>query len=193
MAILHPKVEEGLFIYNKHGKQEGKQYLNLFFYFSSFSGLVKIIVSSIEWEIIAMQFSWLISLPDSSALCLLHFSVCYPHPKLFRLMTLLRLFSYIPENQFTSSVFVSKMCVMVTFHFSFHFNVFFCISFFLSTSKRSLPTDIHVLYNTSEAAFQRQPSAIEFGLVKHILQRAKLLFFFSIISVSIHLHAHQHS
>ena len=72
---------------------------------------------------------------------------------------------------------------MVTFHFGFHFNVH-CISFFLSTSKRSLPTD--VLYNTSEAAFQRQPSAIELGLVKHILQRAKLLFFFSIICVSIH-------
>ena len=42
------------------------------------------------------------------------------------------------------------------------------MSFFLSTPKRSLPTDI--LYNTSEAALQRQPSAIELGLVKHILQ-----------------------
>ena len=32
---------------------------------------------------------------------------------------------YISEHQFTSTVFVSKMCVTVTFHFSFHFNVLF--------------------------------------------------------------------
>ena len=36
------------------------------------------------------------------------------------------IFIYIPEHQFTETVFVSKMCVMVTFHFSFHFNVLFC-------------------------------------------------------------------
>ena len=95
---------------------------------------------------------------------------------------------YIPEaeHQFTSTVFVSEMGVMVTFHFSFHFNVLFCaFPFFLPTSKGSLPTD--VLYNTSEAAFQHQPSATE-----HTLQRAELLFFLSsIICVSIHLDAHQ--
>ena len=45
------------------------------------------------------------------------------------------------------------------------------------------PTDV-MLYNTSEAAFQHQPSATE-----HSLQRAEL-FFFSIICVSIHPHMH---
>ena len=76
---------------------------------------------------------------------------------------------YIPEHQFTSTVFVSKMG---NGNFSFQLSLqcpFLCISFFLQTSKRNLPTD--VLYSTSEAAFQQQPSAIE-----HILQRAELLF-----------------
>ena len=59
---------------------------------------------------------------------------------------------------------------------------FLCISFFLSTSKRSLPTDVLYVYNTSEAAFQHQPSAIE-----HISQRAEL-FFFSISCIYIYIH-----
>ena len=70
MVILHPKVEKDCSFINEHGKQAGRQYLDLFFYFSSLSSLVKIMVSSIEWEIIAMQFSWSISLPDSSVPCL---------------------------------------------------------------------------------------------------------------------------
>ena len=32
----------GFFIYNQHGKQAGKQYLDSFFYLSSLSSLVKI-------------------------------------------------------------------------------------------------------------------------------------------------------
>ena len=57
-----------------------------------------------------------------------------------------------------------------------------CISFFLSTSKRSLPTHVLYVYYTSEAAFQHQPSAIE-----HISQRAEL-FFFSISCIYIYIH-----
>ena len=37
-----PEGWEGLFIYNKHGKQAGKQYLDLFFCFSSLSSLEKL-------------------------------------------------------------------------------------------------------------------------------------------------------
>ena len=63
---------------------------------------------------------------------------------------------------------------------------FLMLFYFLSTSKKSLHTD--VLYNTSEAAFEHQPSAIELGLVKHILQRPKLLcFLFHHLCISIHL------
>ena len=43
---------EGLFIYNKHGKREGKQYLDLFFYFSWLSSLVKIMVSSMSGKLL---------------------------------------------------------------------------------------------------------------------------------------------
>ena len=43
---------------------------------------------------------------------------------------------YIPEHQFISTVFVSKMCVMVTFHFSFHFNVLFCAFPFFCRRRR---------------------------------------------------------
>ena len=76
-------------------------------------------------------------------------------------------------------------------NFSFQLSLqcpFLCVSFFLSTLKRSLPTDVLYVYNTSEAAFQHQPSAIE-----HILQRAELLFFFSIICVSIYMYIYMHT
>ena len=50
---------------------------------------------------------------------------------------------------------------------------FFLHFLFLLTSKRSLSTNILYNIQNSEVAFQHQPSAIELGLVKHILQRAK--------------------
>ena len=65
---------------------------------------------------------------------------------------------------------------------------FVCFLFSVDVaSKRSLPTDVLYVYNTSEAAFQHQPSAIE-----HIL-RAELLCFFSIICVSIYMYIYMHT
>ena len=60
MVILHLRAEKDcspqvMIIYNKRSKRAGKQYLGLFFFFSSLSSLVIFMASSIEWEIIVVQ------------------------------------------------------------------------------------------------------------------------------------------
>ena len=91
--------------------------------------------SSIEWEIIAMHAVQLVDQHscEFGSLPLMVLSTSKTvQMKVFAPFILI----YIPEHQFTSTVFVSKMCVMVTFHFSFHFNVRFCAFPFFCRRRR---------------------------------------------------------
>ena len=91
---------------------------------------------------------------------------------------------YIPEHQFTSTVFVSKMCVMVTFHSSFHMNVLFCAFLFFCRRRRGtcLLTDCTVL--------RRQLFSINLQLLNIFYKELSCCFSFSSFVLSIYIYMH---
>ena len=122
-------------------------------------------------QLIDQPSSWLGSLP-----LMVHVSVYHPPPKPFRLMTLLLSFSSLSISSLRLSLSTVLKCVL-TFHFSFHFNVHW--HFLFLCRWRACLLTYCISYCTSEPPFQPQPWAIELGaLLKHILQRPKLLCFF---------------